>query len=284
MTTESRFSSRLTTLATMAGLAIGLGNVWRLPYQMGQNGGSAFLMIYLFFMVMLAIPARLAGCGQRIVCTPPGRDGNVSPHILVAASSCRVDAVFKVGGELRDSASRERIHHLDTARLEVSCIAGGQDESVHEGRRRDEAVLDLHRLAEPSETRQERRPAKSRVGVPRHALHPPPDVVEPPFEVPPTPAGRQDENAEAQLSQDDRIDGKATLVVAQPAHDPRVGRALRELGQDVGVDQVRHEGGSMDFVDSDGIGWNQSFSGQARRASTSPRFFGGSARTRRYSP
>ena len=40
----------------------------------------------------------------------------------------------------------------------------------------------------------------------------------------------------------------------------------------------------MNRVDSDGIGWNQSFSGQTRRASTSPRFFGGSARTRRYFP
>jgi NSS family neurotransmitter:Na+ symporter len=45
---------------TMAGLAIGLGNVWRFPYMMGQYGGSAFLIIYLVFMLMLAVPALTA--------------------------------------------------------------------------------------------------------------------------------------------------------------------------------------------------------------------------------
>jgi len=57
MTTESRFSNRLATLLTMAGLAIGMGNVWRFPYMMGQHGGSAFLLVYLVFMLALAVPA-----------------------------------------------------------------------------------------------------------------------------------------------------------------------------------------------------------------------------------
>jgi NSS family neurotransmitter:Na+ symporter len=57
MRQAERFSSRLSTLLTMAGLAIGLGNVWRFPYMMGQHGGSAFLFIYLLFMVLLAVPA-----------------------------------------------------------------------------------------------------------------------------------------------------------------------------------------------------------------------------------
>ena len=58
-----RFSSRLTTLLTMAGLAIGLGNVWRFPYMMGQHGGSAFLFIYLLFMLLLAVPVLSAEWG-----------------------------------------------------------------------------------------------------------------------------------------------------------------------------------------------------------------------------
>jgi len=54
---EQKFSSRLTTIFTMAGIAIGLGNVWRFPYMMGQYGGSAFLIIYLGFVMLLAVPA-----------------------------------------------------------------------------------------------------------------------------------------------------------------------------------------------------------------------------------
>lgn len=57
---QQRFSSRLATLVTMAGLAIGLGNVWRFPYMMGQHGGSAFLLVYTIFMLALAAPALAA--------------------------------------------------------------------------------------------------------------------------------------------------------------------------------------------------------------------------------
>ena len=54
---EQKISSRITTIHTMAGFAIGLGNVWRFPYMMGQHGGSAFLLIYLVFVLLLAVPA-----------------------------------------------------------------------------------------------------------------------------------------------------------------------------------------------------------------------------------
>lgn len=60
MQTPIRFSSRFTTILTMAGFAIGLGNVWRFPYMMGQNGGGAFLLIYIVFMILLAVPAMSA--------------------------------------------------------------------------------------------------------------------------------------------------------------------------------------------------------------------------------
>jgi len=51
------FSSRLTTTLTMIGVAVGLGNVWRFPYMMGQYGGSAFLVVYIVFVLIFAIPA-----------------------------------------------------------------------------------------------------------------------------------------------------------------------------------------------------------------------------------
>jgi len=48
--------------------------------------------------IMLAIPARLAGCPQRIVCTPPRPDGRADPAVVVAAKMCGADAVYKLGG------------------------------------------------------------------------------------------------------------------------------------------------------------------------------------------
>jgi histidinol dehydrogenase len=49
-------------------------------------------------VVMLAVPARLAGCPERRLCTPPARDGGAHPAVLVAAQLCGIDTVFKVGG------------------------------------------------------------------------------------------------------------------------------------------------------------------------------------------
>jgi histidinol dehydrogenase len=49
-------------------------------------------------VVMLAVPARIAGCPTRILCTPPRRDGRAHSAILVAAQLCGIGRVFKVGG------------------------------------------------------------------------------------------------------------------------------------------------------------------------------------------
>jgi histidinol dehydrogenase len=49
-------------------------------------------------VVMLAVPARIAGCPNRILCTPPTREGVANPAVLVAAQLCGVNTVFKVGG------------------------------------------------------------------------------------------------------------------------------------------------------------------------------------------
>ncbi|TDQ31445.1 histidinol dehydrogenase [Zeaxanthinibacter enoshimensis] len=58
-------------------------------------GGSAPLFSTV---LMLAIPARIAGCKEIILCTPPSRDGEIDPAICYAAKSCGIDKIFKVGG------------------------------------------------------------------------------------------------------------------------------------------------------------------------------------------
>ena len=49
-------------------------------------------------VIMSAVPARLAGCPQRLLCTPPAKDGKANAAVLVAAQLCGIDTVFKVGG------------------------------------------------------------------------------------------------------------------------------------------------------------------------------------------
>lgn len=48
--------------------------------------------------IMLAVPARLAGCALRIMCTPPRADGRADPAVVVAANACGVQTIFKIGG------------------------------------------------------------------------------------------------------------------------------------------------------------------------------------------
>jgi histidinol dehydrogenase len=49
-------------------------------------------------LLMAAVPARVAGVGEVIVCTPPRPDGSVNPSILAVAALCGVDRVFRIGG------------------------------------------------------------------------------------------------------------------------------------------------------------------------------------------
>ena len=58
-------------------------------------GGTA---AYPSTVLMDAIPAKIAGCGEIVITTPPGKDGKINPAILAAAKVAGVDRVFKVGG------------------------------------------------------------------------------------------------------------------------------------------------------------------------------------------
>jgi histidinol dehydrogenase len=65
------------------------------PVGLYIPGGSAPL---LSTVLMLAIPARLAGCSEIVMCSPPGRDGRIGDGVLAAAKYCGVTRVFCVGG------------------------------------------------------------------------------------------------------------------------------------------------------------------------------------------
>ena len=65
------------------------------PVGLYIPGGSAPLVSTV---LMLAIPARLAGCREVIMCSPPAGNGEIPPEILAAAHICGVDRVFCAGG------------------------------------------------------------------------------------------------------------------------------------------------------------------------------------------
>lgn len=65
------------------------------PVGLYVPGGSAPL---ISTVLMLGVPAQIAGCERVILCTPPNKQGQVAPAILAAASRCGIKRVFKVGG------------------------------------------------------------------------------------------------------------------------------------------------------------------------------------------
>lgn len=54
------FTSRFGVIAAAAGSAVGLGNIWRFPYVLGENGGSAFLLVYILSIVCIGIPVLMS--------------------------------------------------------------------------------------------------------------------------------------------------------------------------------------------------------------------------------
>ena len=54
------FGSKLGMVLATAGSAVGLGNVWRFPYMAGENGGAAFIMIYVCCVLLLGLPCMIS--------------------------------------------------------------------------------------------------------------------------------------------------------------------------------------------------------------------------------
>ncbi len=69
---SSRWSSRLSFILASSAAAVGLGNIWKFPYVMGENGGGAFVLVYLLCILAIGIPIMMA---EVII----GRRGRHSP-------------------------------------------------------------------------------------------------------------------------------------------------------------------------------------------------------------
>ena len=57
---RSNFSGKLGLILASAGSAVGLGNLWRFPTETGENGGSAFLIIYLACVIVFGMPVMIS--------------------------------------------------------------------------------------------------------------------------------------------------------------------------------------------------------------------------------
>ncbi len=86
---------RAKTVETAPGLTCEVRYQPLSPVGLYIPGGSAPL---ISTVLMLAIPAALAGCGEIVMCSPPGRNGRVPSNILAAAKQCGVTSVFCAGG------------------------------------------------------------------------------------------------------------------------------------------------------------------------------------------
>ena len=60
MTERGNFGSKLGIVLATAGSAVGLGNIWRFPYMTGQNGGAAFLLMYIGCILLLGVPGMIS--------------------------------------------------------------------------------------------------------------------------------------------------------------------------------------------------------------------------------
>ena len=107
-TPRESFGGRMAVIMAFAGSAIGLGNIWRFPYLLGENGGAAFILIYIAFTLILSIPIFLAesvigrssaaNCRAAIGFLVPGRAGRLFGLLMVITPLWILSYYSVVGG------------------------------------------------------------------------------------------------------------------------------------------------------------------------------------------
>ena len=78
---RENFGSRFAVIAAIAGSAVGLGNIWRFPFVLGEYGGAAFILVYMMASLVLALPIFYAESiiGRRSRCDTFGAMKKLAP-------------------------------------------------------------------------------------------------------------------------------------------------------------------------------------------------------------
>jgi len=84
MKKRERFGSRFAVIAAMAGSAVGLGNIWRFPYVLGQYGGAAFILVYIAASLLVALSIFFA---ESVIGRRSGRDTYGAMQLLAPGTA-----------------------------------------------------------------------------------------------------------------------------------------------------------------------------------------------------
>ena len=105
---EEQFGSRAAVIMAMAGSAIGLGNIWRFPYMVGEHGGAAFVVIYIIATLLISLPVFIAevtvgrrsrlGAYSAMSALDPTRKIWRSAGLLAIAIPLLIDSYYSVIG------------------------------------------------------------------------------------------------------------------------------------------------------------------------------------------
>ena len=113
-------------------------------YVPGGQGGSTPLVSSV---LMNGIPAEIAGVSRRIMVTPPGKDGSVSPHLLVAAQEIGITEIFKAGSAWAIAALAYGTETIP----KVDVIVGPGNQYVTEAKSQVSGMVRIDMIAGPSE-------------------------------------------------------------------------------------------------------------------------------------
>ncbi len=125
--------SRLGFILLSAGCAIGIGNVWKFPYMVGQNGGGIFVLIYLFFLLIMGVPVMTMefSLGRASRKSPaalyqqlekPGQKWHIHGYVAVAGNYILMMFYTVVAGWMLKyfvSSASGGFYGLDTAQVET---------------------------------------------------------------------------------------------------------------------------------------------------------------------